>query len=110
MSNLWNRYNGWPFRKQFSPERWAEIRAKGRGQYVLHQAFSFAVFMIAFHDIFTKVFEHDNAFHFGFYIIQYGFTGICCGYGMWDDREGKYRKAQLNSHLQKPFDDRILPH
>ena len=64
---------------------------------MLREAFSFAVFMIAAHDVFTQVFHHHSTFSFGFYIIQYGITGICCGYGKWGDREGKYRKALKSS-------------
>jgi len=105
MIKLWKRYSDWCLgRRQVSPERWAEIRAHGKGQYILYKAFSFAVLMIAFHDVVTQVFDldHDGGFSFGFYIIQYGFTGICCGYGMWEDQEGKYKKA-LKSAGQKSF-------
>ena len=69
---------------------------------MLRQAFSFAVFMIAAHDVFTQVFNHHSTFSFGFYIIQYGVTGIFCGYMTWGDQEGKYKKA-LKSSPQGSF-------
>ena len=103
MIKLWKRYSAWRGR-QFSPERWAEIRAHGKGRYVLYHGFSFAVLMIAFRDVVTQVLDldQDSGFSFGFYIMQYAFMGICSGYGMWTDQEGKYKKA-LTSARQKSF-------
>ena len=112
MNKLWKRYNAWRHRRQQSSlERWAETRAKGKGRFVLYQAFSFAVLMTASRDIlnqFYGVAGHISSLWF--YFVVNVVTGYFVGCMGWRDREGKYKNAQLNSHLQKPFDDRILPH
>ena len=101
MSGLLKRYNAWRLRrKEFSPERWAAVRAKGRGPFILRQAFSFAVFMMAFHDVASQFFDYGHPFTFWF-ISQYAISGMCLGYGMWEDREGKYEDALRNRRLNR---------
>ena len=112
MSNLLKRYNGWRSRRQqLSLERWAQERAKGKSQYVLRQAFSFAVLMTAFRDISDHFFDHGGRVRgVAFYLVQYAILGIFLGCFAWWSREGEYKNAQLKRRLQTPLDDRIRPH
>jgi hypothetical protein len=111
MSNLWKRYNGWRSRRQqLSLERWAQERGKGKGQYVLRQAFSFVVIMSASRDVLDHFFFRPNhEFGLWFYIVVYSFTGIFCGSKGWEKLEAQYQDAQRKRRLQTPLDDRILP-
>ena len=94
MSRLVRTFQARRSRKnEFSPERWAEERAKGRGQFVLRRSFSFAVFMIAFHDVFTHLFYHGGAFRFEFYIFKYWIMGVFFAFWTWAEQESKYKKA-----------------
>jgi len=83
---------------------------KGKGRFVLHQAFSFAVLMTSSRDVLNQFFHHDShVFSLGSYALVYAVSGFFAGCWTWADREGKYKDAQLNGRLQKPFDDRIRP-
>src|SRR5262245_27257378 len=100
MSSLLKRYKDRRLRReQLSLQRWPEIRAKGRGQYVLRQAFSFAVFATALFDVVNQIF-HFGASSLWEHIAQYAFTGVFIGYLTWSDQEAKYKKAQLKSSTQ----------
>jgi hypothetical protein len=94
MTNLWKRYSAWCLgNRQFSPEHWAKVRAKGRGQFVLRQMFSYTVYTVAFYDLVTQFTDYGHPFKFGFYIFQFAFCGIWCGYSGWGVNEGKYKKT-----------------
>jgi len=111
MSNLLKRYYGWRSRRQqLSLERWAQERAKGQRQYVLRQAFSFAVLMTAGRDVVDHFFLHsNNEFGVWFNIVQYAVMGTFVGYLAWGYLEDRYKDAQPKRRLQTPLDDRILP-
>lgn len=111
MISLFEPFSTWSLpRRQFSPERWAQVRGKGRGLFVLRQTFSFAVFMIAVNDVATQLFDDSHPFTFGFFsIVVYAMVGICLGYELWREQEGKYKKAQLRSFPQISFRS-INPH
>jgi len=88
----WNSQRG-----QYSPERWAVIRAKGRGRFVLGQSFSYTVYGMAIYDVFNQIRYHGHPFSFGFYIFQFAFCGLWLGYSVWGDQEAKYKKALTSS-------------
>jgi hypothetical protein len=76
---------------------------------VLNQAFTFAVFMTGGLDAIGHIVEGGGAQVSGLSFIWYALGGIVVGYVGWWNQEGKYKKARLNSRLQTPFDDRIMP-
>jgi|SRR5215213_1891258 len=111
MSKLLTTFKGWSSRRQQpSLERWAQERAKGKGRFVLRQAFTFAVFMTAVRDV-TNHIRHEDArvTSLWFNIIGYALTGVVIGYVAWWYQEGKYKDAQLNGSLPTSFDNRITP-
>jgi hypothetical protein len=100
MSRLVKAFKAWNSQRgHYSPERWAAIRAKGRGRFVLRQSFSYTVYGIAIYDVGTQLFHYGHPFSFGFYMFQFAFCGLWFGYGVWGDQETKYKKA-LNSSPQ----------
>lgn len=105
MIRLVKAFDAWRAQRfGFLPECWAEVRARGKGQFVLRKGFSFTVLMVAFHDVFTHFFYHGGPFRFDFYIIQYWIMGIFFAYGVWSDEESKYKKALSAS----PPNDRLI--
>lgn len=111
MKRLLKRYEAWRSRRQqLSLERWAQERSRGMWQFLLRQAFSFAVLMTAGRDIVAHFFsDGDDEFSPWFYLVQYTVTGIFLGYMAWGKMEGKYKDARLIRRLQTPLDDRIRP-
>ena len=110
--NLLQRYTAWDHsREQRLLEHWALERTKGKTRFVLHEAFKFTVFLAAYFDV-TGHFSgrSDNMFSFWLYMGLYVAGGLFGGYMEWASREGKYKKALLNGSLQRPFDDRLIPH
>ena len=78
---------------------------------MLYQAFSFAVIMTASRDVVSQFYADGGRISsLWFYFVANAVAGYFVGSMGWIDREGKYKNAQLNSRVQKPFDDRILPH
>ena len=112
MSKLLKRYQAWDLRReQCSLERWALERAKGKTRFVLRQAFIFTVFMAAYTDVVNHFDGHsDDIFKFWTYMGLYAVGGLFVGAMAWGSREGKHKTAQYNARLQKPFDDRVIPH
>jgi hypothetical protein len=84
-------------RQQFSPEDWAKVRAKGRGRFVLREAFSYTVYTVAIWDLVTQFTDYGHPFRFASYIFQFAFSGIFLGYWTWGDHEVKYKKALQSS-------------
>ena len=100
MSRLVKAFKAWNSQRgHYSPERWAAIRAKGRGRFVLRQSFSYTVYAMAIYDVFNQIRYHGHPFSFGFYIFQFAFCGLWFGYSVWGDQEAIYKKA-LNSSPQ----------
>src|SRR5690242_16951950 len=94
MRRLLKAFKGWRFPgPEFSPERWAVIRAKGRGRFVLGEAFPYTVYTIAIYDVVTQFRHPGQAFKFGFYVFQFALGGIWLGYSIWRNQEDKYKKA-----------------
>jgi hypothetical protein len=110
--SMLQRYKAWNLRReQRSLESWALERAKGKTRFVLQQAFTFTVFMAAYSDVVNHLDgRSDDIFKFWTYMGLYAVGGLFVGSMAWESREGKYQKAQLNGRLQKPFDDRLVPH
>jgi hypothetical protein len=97
MLRLSKRFNDWHCKKlQYTLEQWAEIRAKGRGQFVLRQAFTFTVFATALLDVVHQIF-HFGSFSLWGSIAQYAFTGVFIGYVTWSEKEAKYKRALTSS-------------
>jgi hypothetical protein len=106
MSSLVKTYKAWRSGgQQFTPEGWAKVRAKGRGQFVVRQMFPFTVYSVALYDLVTQFTDYGHPFKFGFHIFQFAFCGIWYGYRVWGENENKYKKA-LNSLPQKT----VQPH
>ena len=98
MSRLVKAFKAWRSRiGQYSPEQWAKVRAKGRGQFVLRETFSYTVYAVALYDLATQIFDFNHPFRFGSYIFQFAFGGIWLGYSVWGDQESKYKKALKSS-------------
>lgn len=98
MSRLVKAFKAW--RSQFgpySPERWATIKAKGKGRFVLRQTFCITVYGVALYDLVTQLFDYGLPFKFGLYIFQFLFMGVWIGYSTWWDHEAKYKKALKSS-------------
>ena len=91
----------WRFRsQQRSLERWEQVRAKGKGHFVLRQALTFAVMMTAFRDVADNLLDGSaQVSSLRFHIVGYFLTGILVGYMAWGDREGKFKKARLSGHI-----------
>ena len=101
MSRLWKRYNAWRVRRQqLSVARWAQERKKGRAQFVLREALTYIVLMIAQRDVLNNIFDGSHAFSFQFYIVQHALTGIFVGYGAWASREDKYNLATRYNRIK----------
>jgi hypothetical protein len=100
MSRFVKAFKDWRSQRgRYSPERWATIRAKGRGRFVLRETFSYTVYALALYDVVNQLWRHVQPFKFGSCIFQFAFSGVWLGYWVWSEQEGKYKKA-LNSPPQ----------
>ena len=106
MKSLLNRYNAWRLRRQqLSLARWPQVRAKGRGQFVVCQAFAFTVFLTAFYDVSDQLFHFEKSYSLWWHIAVNTLVGIFIGYNVWDDQENKYIDA-----LKSPPQTSLQPH
>ena len=110
--NLLQRYTAWDHsREQRLLEHWALERTKGKTRFVLHEAFRLTVFLTAYFDVTSHLKgRSDDIFSFWLYMGLYAAGGLIGGCMEWGSRERKYKKALLNGSLQRPFDDRLIPH
>lgn len=87
-------------RQQNSLARWEQVRAKGRGRFVLSLALSWAVTMTAFRDVYDHLFSGGgNVSSLRWNLALYFFTGIFIGFVSWSGQEGKYKDALLNRRV-----------
>jgi hypothetical protein len=99
MKSLWNRYNAWRLRRQqLLLTQWPQVRAKGRGRFVVCETFTFMVFLTAFYDVSGQLFDFGTSRSFWEHIAVNTLVGIFIGYSWWDDQENKYKDAQLKPH------------
>src|ERR1043165_426827 len=89
-----------PRRPHFSLERWAQVRAEGRGRFVLRCGLTGMVLLTAFHDVVAHIiYSADKVPSIWGYLGQYFFLGVFLGYMEWHDQENKYRQARLNASV-----------
>jgi len=94
MRSLWKKFNTWRCqRHEYTPERWAKMREKGRGWFMLRETFIFTVLGVSMIDVGGQIFHYGHEFWFGFYIFQFAISGLVMGYNTWGDNEAKYQKA-----------------
>jgi len=109
MKKLLDKYQARRARRQdLSLACWEQERLKGKARYVLKQALTWAVLMVAIRDVYEQIFDggSSNVLH---YFIIYSLGGLFVGYGAWSTREATYRDALRARRLKMPFDERIKP-
>src|SRR5215510_14557204 len=96
MKNWLQTLNAWRLGGyQFTPESWEQIRAKGRGRFVLRKGLTWMIILTAVMDVFTHLIYAGNGFGLWSFTFQGFVTGVFLGYQEWGENEVNYKKARL---------------
>jgi hypothetical protein len=90
-----------------SPERWEQIREKGRARYVFHQALILAVTVSVGTDFVNCIWNIHSSIRST--ILTYSIAGFISGCVAWSKHENKYHKA-LASRRRLFGDNKIVLH